>query len=65
VAEGARAVEAGVVEVVGVARLQVTGVAASGVVVVTGVVEVAGAEGSNLARVERTRNERRMTRKAI
>jgi hypothetical protein len=56
VAEEVGAVEAGVVEAVGVARVVVgIGVAEGGVVV------VARAEGSNLARVERARDERRQT----
>lgn len=54
------------VEVVGVARVVVgTGVTEAGVVEEGGVVVVVGAEGSNLARVEHTRDERHLTLKAI
>jgi hypothetical protein len=61
----AGAVEAGVVEAIGVASGEVgTVVAEAGVVVEGGVVVVTRAEGSNLVGVEHTRNERRRTWKA-
>ena len=58
----AGAVEAGVVEAVGVASMEVgTVVAEASVVVEGGVVVVTRAEGSNLVGVEHTRNERRQS----
>lgn len=54
-AKGARVVEAGMVEAIGVARVLGTEVA------VVEVVEEASAEGSNLVGVEHTRDERHLT----
>lgn len=65
-AEGARAVEAGVVEAVGIGGVVVgSGVVEPRVMEEGGVVVGTGAEGSNRASVERVQDERRRTQKAI